>query len=177
MKTAELLDRVAARHGLATDYQIAKRMGWTRQRVSMYRTGKRSLDDQGVIQVADSLGLPHALVAAWVAQERTDCPPMREAWGAVAQMLERAAKTLILGLVFSAGAGLPGPAAAAVGDGPGYTLCEARRRRLRWQFARTGPVSTDCAATTLRDHFRRLAMTDSFIAFSTNHLDQYHHSV
>jgi predicted transcriptional regulator len=48
--TQNLIDAIAARHGGATDYRVAKIMGWTPQAVSSYRTGRSQLDNRGLLQ-------------------------------------------------------------------------------------------------------------------------------
>lgn len=53
--TVEYLDAIKARHGLPSDYAIAKRLGLTTQAISRYRHGLSYFDDDACIRVAEAL--------------------------------------------------------------------------------------------------------------------------
>lgn len=81
--TQSLIDAIAARHGGATDYRVAKIMGWTPQAVSSYRTGRSQLDNRGLLQVAAALELSAADVVRYMAQieaERARTDEQRATW-------------------------------------------------------------------------------------------------
>jgi len=63
MKTAaDYLDAIKASHGIGSDYELAKRLGWSRPRISHYRSGLHHFDESGALQVAALLDLDPAAV-------------------------------------------------------------------------------------------------------------------
>jgi transcriptional regulator with XRE-family HTH domain len=120
MTTIELLDRVKARHGLTSDYQLAKHMGWTCQTVSDYRNRRRSLGEASALQVAAALDVDPGYVLAVTAAERAQSAAVRSAWERAAARLGGAlAASLLLCVVALA---LPGSDASAASVGPAALL-------------------------------------------------------
>lgn len=68
----------------ATDYRVAKVMGWNHATISNYRTGKRQFDDQTCLQVADTLNLHREHVLGCIHYERSKASIMRDFWKGVA---------------------------------------------------------------------------------------------
>lgn len=60
---AEFLDAVKAKHGISTDYKLAKFLGWNQQRITKIRKGA-SFDDDASAQIADVLDLDPGYGAA-----------------------------------------------------------------------------------------------------------------
>jgi len=77
--TRALLAAVKQRHGLATDYQLAKFLGISRQNVSNGMHGA-TMSDKTAALVAAALDLPCEHVMALVAAERTKDETIRRAW-------------------------------------------------------------------------------------------------
>lgn len=68
MKTAaDYLDEIKEALSIASDYGLAKRLGWSRPRISHYRSGTHHFDEAGALQVAE---LAAALADLETAQAR-----------------------------------------------------------------------------------------------------------
>jgi hypothetical protein len=78
--TNELLNAVRARHGLTSDYQLAKFLKVTSSRLANYRKHRSRLDDALCIQVADALHLDRGRVLAIVAAERAQSEQAKREW-------------------------------------------------------------------------------------------------
>jgi transcriptional regulator with XRE-family HTH domain len=120
MRTTDLLDQVKARHGLTSDYQLAKLMGWTTQAVSNYRNRGRSLGDAAALQVATALQVDAGYVLAVAAAERAQSAAARSAWERAAARLCGALAAALL--LWVAGGTLPGSEALAGSVGPLATI-------------------------------------------------------
>lgn len=71
MKTAaEYLDAIKEAQGIVSDYGLAKRLGWSRPRISHYRSGMHHFDESGALQVAELLDLDPAEVLTAQARAR-----------------------------------------------------------------------------------------------------------
>ncbi len=116
MTTTELLDQVKARHGLTSDYQLAKFMRWTPQQVSDYRNRRRSLGEDVALQVAAALDVDAGYVLAVTAGERAQSAAVRDAWQRVAERIGGALAAALL--LWVAGGTLPGSDALAAAVGP-----------------------------------------------------------
>lgn len=81
MKTAaEYIDAIKTEHGIVSDYALAKRLGWSRARVSQYRTGLHHFDETGALQVAELLDLDPAEVLLDALASRAHSPAARAAF-------------------------------------------------------------------------------------------------
>lgn len=116
--TIELLDAVKARHGLTSDYQLAKMMGFNTSRVSHYRGGRRLLSDETAIQIAELLNRPAGEVLALVQAERATSDVVKKAWSKAAKAL---AGTAVMILAGSAMALAPLPAFTPSAEAHGMT--------------------------------------------------------
>lgn len=87
MKTVDFLDAIRERYQLTSDYKLAKLLGITVQRVSMYRRGSRRFDNQMAVKAAELLGLNAIQVIACVELEREMRPELRKVWEGVAGRL------------------------------------------------------------------------------------------
>lgn len=130
MTTVEFLDAVKRRHGLTSDYQLAKKLAWTPQRLSGYRIGRRELDDEGCVQIAEALELPPAYVMACVAAARAKDASIKKHWLAAARLLKTGTAAAILvtaGLLSQPAPGAPQASAGAQLDS--VYIMRLRRRR------------------------------------------------
>lgn len=97
MLTAEYLDAIKARHGIASDYKLAQFMGWSHVRISQWRAGRSGFNTDACLEVADALGISPAKVLADMAAMKDKNNPER--WREVAAALCVTA-ALFLGSVF-----------------------------------------------------------------------------
>ncbi|HET8701044.1 MAG TPA: helix-turn-helix domain-containing protein [Nitrococcus sp.] len=96
MNTIELLDALKERLSATSDYDLSRKMGWSRQRVSKYRSGRDTFGDDTAIHIAEILDFDPGEVLAWMHAERTDSPAVREAWQAIARRLHHGITPLFL---------------------------------------------------------------------------------
>lgn len=80
MKTTEYLDAIKARHGLPSDYALAKLMNCSRSGISGYRSGRTTFDDATARRVADLLDLDAVEVVIAAHAERAKAPEDRALW-------------------------------------------------------------------------------------------------
>lgn len=88
MTTVDYLDRVKARHGLTSDYALAKLLGLTRASVSLLRSGRNRPDDSTAIKIAHLLGVDPGLVVAQAHADRAKTPEERAVWESIISMME-----------------------------------------------------------------------------------------
>lgn len=77
MKAYEWIDRMKAERGIESDYGAAKRLGITKQAISMYRSRASTLDESTSIKVAEALGVAPASVILDQMAERVKTPEVR----------------------------------------------------------------------------------------------------
>jgi predicted transcriptional regulator len=78
--TVEYLDEVRAKHGLRSDYALAKVLNATRSGISSYRVGRTSFDNMTAAKVADLLGINPMEVIAAINHERAKSDETRAFW-------------------------------------------------------------------------------------------------
>ena len=128
LNTVDFLDAVKRRHGLTSDYQLAKRLGWNTQRTSSYRSGRRELDDESCVQVAEQLGVPPAYVMACIAAARAKSAAIKKHWEAAARLLKTGTAAAIVATVLAVSQFAPS-APAGVSGGRLNELYIMRLRR------------------------------------------------
>lgn len=57
MRIEKYLDAVIERHGLKNDSELAEYLGLVKSAVSHYRTGRRSMDNETCLKIAQALGM------------------------------------------------------------------------------------------------------------------------
>lgn len=129
MNTVEFLDAVKARHKLATDYKLAKFLGWTPQRLSGYRIGRREFDDDSCVQIAAALEVPPAYVMACIAAARAKRADIKKHWLAAARLLKTGTGAAIVAAVLATSQFAPGHAEASTVRLTGPSIHYAPRRR------------------------------------------------
>lgn len=156
--TIALIDALKRRHGLKSDYELAKHLSLTRAAVSHYRSGRNSFDDLIALRVADELGLSRAAVLAAMAGERSRHDDVRRTWRDAVKRLGGVAAAALLAM---GGGPTPPSAGAAVvlHNVPQYTIDNKRRRQraalgvlLRWLAALFAPLAIAACATTIDEH-------------------------
>lgn len=80
MKTLEFLDAVKKKHGITSDYALAKVLDVPQSSVSSYRNGRRIIDDDMCLVVAQELGIQPITVIAAANAERAKTPEQKARW-------------------------------------------------------------------------------------------------
>ena len=80
--TTALLDRAKRLCEPPTDYQLAKRLGISAQRLSNWRRREQTPDNEGAWKIAEILGPPIPEVIAYIEEDRAKTPEERERWTA-----------------------------------------------------------------------------------------------
>lgn len=88
--TNAVLDRIARRHGLRSDYAIAKAFGCRQTRISSYRHGKSQMDDRVAVEAAKLSGDDPVRLIAELHAEREDDPALKEVWQRVVILANQA---------------------------------------------------------------------------------------
>lgn len=114
--TQALISALKARHVAASDYRVAKIMGWSTQAVSNYQNGKTQLDNRALLQIAAVLELSAADVVRYMAQieaERARTDEQRATWAELCRQWGGRAASLALAVAASLILANPDPANAA----------------------------------------------------------------
>jgi len=72
--TIELLNMVKAKHGLGSDYQLAKKLGVSTARVSNWMKAKCAMDWDTAFQVADLIGIDDQKVVYGLLKDKYENP-------------------------------------------------------------------------------------------------------
>lgn len=126
--TQKWLDAARAARGFTSDYQLAKALGVTTQRISNYRgVEQRGMDDDLAVKVAELAEAPAARVLAELRAEKSTSDATRAVWLQVARNASRIAACLaVVGLAMhepTARAGLDilsPPALSGTYTAPGF---------------------------------------------------------
>jgi hypothetical protein len=111
--TNELLDQVKARHGLKSDYALAKHLGMSSERISKYRTRGGALAEDNALKVAQLLELNEGYVLACMEAERAHSEAAKRAWARLADFVKHHGAAAALLLLVGVPALAPAPAEAA----------------------------------------------------------------
>lgn len=80
MKTAEYLDAAQTALGITSDYELARRLNISKQRISAYRAGKEWPDNYIVMKLAITLKADPVAVLADLESQREKRPERAEFW-------------------------------------------------------------------------------------------------
>jgi len=107
MKTpADFLDELQVHFGVASDYKLSKKTGWSHTRISNYRTGYSTFDDEATRSIADWLEYQESYVATCMMAVRAKDPRIRKMWEKAAKALAGSAAALLVGCtILAAGSG------------------------------------------------------------------------
>src|SRR5258708_1714906 len=97
--TVQFLDAVRVRHGLTSDYQLAKFLGVKHATISGYRHQKSMMDESMCLKIAAALALgdPGEVLVA-IAHEREKRPEVKRAWERVAKRLAASTAAVLVAL-------------------------------------------------------------------------------
>lgn len=95
--TIDFLDALKERHGLTSDYAVAKKLGITTAAVSKWRNGKDYLGDTTAIRVGNLLEIDPAYVVACAHAERAKQDAEKALWqGLAARLLPAGASRICI---------------------------------------------------------------------------------
>lgn len=138
--TQRLIDAAKAATGAASDYRIAKLMGWTPQAVSKYRCGRSQLDNRALLQLAAVLKMDAAEVVRHMAEierERAHTDEQRAQWSELLRTWGGRAAAVVM--FFAVPPGFFSPAHAApheTGTNDATCIPELTVFRSAWTRAR-----------------------------------------
>ena len=105
MNTIDLLTRLKAANGGASDYRIAKLLGIQPQTVYHWKAGRSTMSDEVGVKAAEMLGLDPGKVLIDLHIERVKGDATSHVWRDIGRRLEMAAVPVVVGLVgYGAGA-------------------------------------------------------------------------
>lgn len=78
--TLQYLDAVKAKHGLTSDYQLAKALGLRQSAISGYRAGRSHPDDTIALRIAELLGINAMEIISAANVERAKTKETRGIW-------------------------------------------------------------------------------------------------
>lgn len=95
--TNEFLDAVKAKHGLASDYALCKKLGVSSSRIGNYRTNRSVFDDLMAVKVAEALEIEPLYVIASVHAERAKKDGEKKVWTDILEKLGGIAASVVIG--------------------------------------------------------------------------------
>lgn len=121
MNSCDYLDAVKKKHGLRSDYQLGKFLGWGHSRISNYRAGKTQFDETACLEIAEALEVNPLTVMADINAERAKDSAVKTFWQEVAKLAHKGMiTTAFAGLsFFTAGTFAPPVHAVPTGDNAG----------------------------------------------------------
>ncbi len=97
MKTLEYLQAVKDRLGITSDYALAKALHVAQPTVTGYRSGRRVIDDEVALSVAEILHIHPLQVIAAANAERAKTPEQRARWSGVMEKFSASFLNLLSG--------------------------------------------------------------------------------
>ncbi len=80
MKSVKYLDRVLQEKGFKNDFTLSKHLGWSSGAISMYRTGKRVMDDEACLAVALELNINPMEIVGAACMDRAEKTGQKSLW-------------------------------------------------------------------------------------------------
>ena len=87
--TTDLVDAVKEAKSIASDYELAKRLGLKPQTISNYRHGRSQMSEETAVAIAAMIGRPAAPILVQLAAERAKTPEVARIWKDVAKALAK----------------------------------------------------------------------------------------
>lgn len=156
MNSKQFLKQVQARHDLHSQYALAKKLGMSQSRVSMYMRGEREFDEQTCLKVSALLDEGPQYVLASIQAERAKSSELKGVWNALAALAKKQKAAAVL--AFMVGGWLTAGALLRASDTVLCILCEIGRRRrdrripvnLRFTHSRTKAAGRSAVLAALR---------------------------
>lgn len=96
--TIGFLEAVKARHGLTSDYQLAKFLGVTRSCISKLQSGRDPMGEKTALKVANALEIDAGYVLACAHLEGAKGEEIKSTWRGIVEKLGGVAATVVLGI-------------------------------------------------------------------------------
>lgn len=93
--TTDYLDSVKLKLGLPSDYALAKYWAVSKQHISEYRNGKRTLGDERALEVARILGINPVEVFIAIQCQRAKSDQVKQVWGEFMEKISMGFKDFI----------------------------------------------------------------------------------
>jgi hypothetical protein len=106
MKSVKYIDLAIAKLGLKNDFGLSKHMGWSTGSISMYRTGKRVMDDEACLALAMILDVNPIEIVGAACIDRAEKTGQKSLWEV---FMSRTAATAASALLFGAVTGFLTP--------------------------------------------------------------------
>jgi transcriptional regulator with XRE-family HTH domain len=97
MNTLQYLDAVKVARGITSDYALAKALGVAQPTIIGYRSGRRILDDDVALSIAEILKVHPLQVIASANAERAKTPEQRARWSGVMEKFSASFNNLLSG--------------------------------------------------------------------------------
>lgn len=99
MKSVKYIDMAIAKTGLKNDFALSKQLGWSSGAISMYRSGKRVMDENACLALALLLSLTEhetmqLLMAAGI--DRAEKAGQQSLWSVFSQRMAGVAATVAM---------------------------------------------------------------------------------
>lgn len=139
MKTTNnYLDDLKAKHGVRSDYALAKKLGVMPGHITTYRKNRSHFDDKMAVRVAELLEIDPAEVLAAMNVERTKCPAAKAVWERVARSFSAGVMAVFIAVALNLA---PAPAQAGmVKNSPIIHIMLNCWRGWRWLFYRQSAI-------------------------------------
>ena len=100
MKSAKFLDQVMEKHGLKNDRALAKFLEVGSNSISQYRTGKRAMDNETCLKIAQALEMDNPLPIIMAADmDRAEKAGQHSLWEVFSARMAKAAAPATLAIV------------------------------------------------------------------------------
>lgn len=129
MRLEKYLDEAIARHGLKNDRGLAQRLELVPSAVSHYRTGRRSMDNEVCLRLAQLLDMDNPMPIIMAADmDRAERAGQRSLWEVFSPRMAHSATAAILVLVAAGVTNFVTPSSAqassqAIAAGQRFALC------------------------------------------------------
>nr|DAP29557.1 MAG TPA: helix turn helix protein [Inoviridae sp.] len=81
MRSAKYLDAVIERHGLKNDAELAEYLGLVKSAISHYRTGRRTMDNETCLRIAQALDMTDPMLVIMAADmDRAERAGQQSLW-------------------------------------------------------------------------------------------------
>lgn len=124
--TNEFLDAIKTKHGLQSDYALAKKLGVKQSCICNYRSERSKFDDLMAIKAAGALEIDPLFIISAVHAERAKSEQEKAVWKGIYERLGGMAAAILLGLALIA----PSPDASADGL---KNVCNVYYVKCVWQ--------------------------------------------
>jgi hypothetical protein len=80
VKSVKYIDQVLKERSFKNDFALSKHLGWSSGAISMYRTGKRIMDDEACLALAMELGINPLEIIGAAGMDRAEKTGQKSLW-------------------------------------------------------------------------------------------------